>query len=133
MLTWFQSAYVFGDLSLGKIWLKAQTKISEIPLVSRKKLKYKNNPWVELWKWSPLFRSPQEIEALRIFLVNDPIKEHVLAEFATGFVSHFEYPVPEPWGSVQNYPPVRTPEGAQRFREAMAKQVVAGKMIGGKG
>ena len=32
-----------------------------------------------------------------------------------------------------NYPPVKTPEGEKRFREAMSKQVVAGKMIGGKG
>ena len=87
----------------------------------------------ELWKWSPLFRSPAQLTALQQFFIADPIKNHVLEEFATGFVSHFEYPVPEPWGSVSNYPPLKTPQGATRFRQAMEEQVRAGKMIGGKG
>ena len=50
----------------------------------------------DLWKYSPLFRSPKQIEALKRFLVEDPMKEHVLEEFATGFISHFEYTPPEP-------------------------------------
>ena len=66
-------------------------------------------------------------------MIEDPIKEHVLEEFATGFVSHFEYKPPKPWGSVRNYPPVKSPEGVDRLREAMTKQVLAGKMIGGEG
>ena len=53
-------------------------------------------PWIELYKWSPLFRSPQQLEALRNFFIDDPIKEHVISEFATGFVSHFEYHTPTP-------------------------------------
>ena len=61
------------------------------------------------------------------------MKEHILLEFATGFVSHFEYPAPDPWGSVENYPPVKTPEGKERLRKAMSKQIEAGKMIGGQG
>ena len=60
----------------------------------------------ELWKWSPLYRSPKELAALRAYFVEDPIKEHVLQEFATGFVSHFEYPAPQPWGSVDNITPL---------------------------
>ena len=61
------------------------------------------------------------------------MKEHVLAAFATGFVSHFEYPAPEPWGYVQNYPLLTAPQGKQRLRAAMKEQVLAGKMIGGRG
>ena len=34
---------------------------------------------------------------------------------------------------MSNYPPVKTPQGLARLREAMAKQVTAGKMIGGRG
>ena len=80
-----------------------------------------------------MFRSPSQLDALRAFLVDDPIKSHVLAEFATGFVSHFEYSPPKPWGSVRNYPPVTSPEGKARLTAAMGKQIDAGKMIGGKG
>ena len=66
-------------------------------------------------------------------LIDDPMKEHVLAGFATGFVSHFEYPLPKPWGHVQNYPLVSTPQGRMKLRATMAKQVLAGNMIGGEG
>ena len=61
------------------------------------------------------------------------MKAHVLEEMATGFVSHFEYPPPEPWGTVCNYPPLTCPEGRAKFRSAMRQQVIEGKMIGGKG
>ena len=56
-----------------------------------------------------------------------------MQEFATGFVSHFEYPPPRPWGYVDNYPVLRTPEGKEKFTAAMKKQVEAGKVIGGPG
>ena len=36
------------------------------------------------------------IGELRAFLIDDPMKEHVLSEFASGFVSHFEYKLPRP-------------------------------------
>ena len=61
------------------------------------------------------------------------MKEHVLVGFATGFVSHFEYEPPEPWGHVKNYPLVTTPQGETKLRTVMSEQVIAGKMIGGKG
>ena len=57
----------------------------------------------------------------------------MLEEMATGFVSHFEYPPPEPWGTVINYPALRSPEGILKFRDAMRKQVLEGRMIGGEG
>ena len=56
-----------------------------------------------------------------------------MANFATGFVSHFEYPLPQPWGHVQNYPLVCTPQGKSKLRAALNKQIDTGKMIGGKG
>ena len=65
--------------------------------------------------------------------MDDPIKEHVLEEFATGFVSHFEYDPPVPWGSVSNYPLVTSMVGRKKLTAAMAKQILAGKMIGGVG
>ena len=71
--------------------------------------------------------------ALRDFLIDDPMKEHVMAGFATGFVSHFEYPPPEPWGHVKNHSRVSTADGEAKLRAAMNKQVLSGKMIGGKG
>ena len=52
---------------------------------------------------------------------------------ATGFVSHFEYTPPAPWGTVTNYPPLNDAIGKSKFREAMKKQVLSGKMIGGEG
>ena len=61
------------------------------------------------------------------------MKEHVLAGFATGFVSHFEYAPPKPWGHVDNYPLVKSPEGGEKLKSTMDKQVKAGKMIGGEG
>ena len=86
-----------------------------------------------MWKHSPLFRSPDQLAALKEFLIADPMKEHVLAGFATGFVSHFEYAPPEPWGHVPNYPLVSSPQGMTKFRAAMDKQILAGNMIGGSG
>ena len=70
---------------------------------------------------------------LEEFFVEDDLKSHILAEMATGFVSHFEYPTPIPWGTVSNYPILSTPEGKATFRRAMRKQVLEGKMIGGEG
>ena len=52
---------------------------------------------------------------------------------ATGFVSHFEYKELVPWGSVSNYPPLNEPEGRLKFRNAMCKEILAGRMIGGVG
>ena len=66
-------------------------------------------------------------------MIDDPMKEHVMAGFATGFVSHFEYALPKPWGHVKNYPLVTTPQGEAKLRAVMGEQVTAGKMIGGKG
>ena len=80
-----------------------------------------------------MFRSPSQSAALKEFLVEDPIKEHIMAEFATGFVSHFEYDSPKPWGSVRNYPLVTNPVGKKKLSDVLGKQVVAGKMIGGRG
>ena len=80
-----------------------------------------------------MFRSPGQLATLRGFLIADPMKEHVMKAFATGFVSHFEYPCPKAWGSVSNYPPLKTPNGREKFRQAMKEQVIAGKMIGGEG
>ena len=82
---------------------------------------------------TPLYRSPKQLQALYEFFVEDKVKSHVLAEMATGFVSHFEYPPPEPWGTVTNYPKLTSPDGKQIFRQAMKKQVLEGKMIGGEG
>ena len=61
------------------------------------------------------------------------MKEPVLLELTTGFVSHFEYRPPKPWGTVKNYTQVTTPEGIRRLREAMSDQVKCSKMIGGEG
>ena len=61
------------------------------------------------------------------------MKAHVLAEMATGFVSHFEYTPPKPWGTVSNYPALTSPEGKATFRAAMKKQIIEGRMIGGEG
>ena len=83
--------------------------------------------------YSPLFRSPTQLTALNDYLINDPFKEHVMANFATGFVSHFEYPLPKPWGHVHNYPLVGSPQGKDKLRAALNKQIITGKMIGGKG
>ena len=49
------------------------------------------------------------------------------------FKSQFEYPHPPPWGHVENYPPLLSVPGRQKLREAMKKQVLQGKMIGGPG
>ena len=65
--------------------------------------------------------------------MEDDLKDHILAEMATGFVSHFEYPPPIPWGTVSNYPALTSPEGKAIFRATMKKQVVEGRMIGGEG
>ena len=53
--------------------------------------------------------------------------------FRTGFRSEFEYKLPPPWGHVKNYPILLTTKGQDHFRNEMAKQVRAGKMIGGVG
>ena len=80
-----------------------------------------------------MFRSPQQLAALNRFLVADELKDHILQCFATGFISHFEYPPPDPWGSVSNYNPVRDAQGAQVLREKMKKEVCEGRMLGGPG
>ena len=61
------------------------------------------------------------------------MKDHVLECFETGFVSHFEYPVPEPWGHVENYEPLTSYQGRVALTNAMKSQLVQGKMIGGPG
>ena len=86
-----------------------------------------------LWKLSPLFRSPSELANIQNFLTNDPMKEHVLACFATGFVSHFRYKLPQPQGSKSNYGPLKTKAGQVKFTAAMRKEVLAGHMLGGPG
>ena len=53
--------------------------------------------------------------------------------FAKGFVSHFEYAPPVPWGDVQNYMPLVAAVGRAKLREAMKIQILLGKMIGGPG
>ena len=61
------------------------------------------------------------------------MKDHVMKCFATGFISHFEYDPPAPWGHVDNYTPLAGAEGEAVLRKAMRKEVVAGRMIGGPG
>ena len=80
-----------------------------------------------------MFRSPVQLAALRDFLIDDPMKEHVMAGLATGFVSHFEYQPPKPWGHVKSHSRVSTAQGEAKLRAAMSKQILAGKMIGGIG
>ena len=71
--------------------------------------------------------------ALTSYLVEDESTEHVLGCFETGFVSHLEYNLPEPWGHVTNYPPLTSARGKEVLRTAMKKQVLLDKMIGGPG
>ena len=66
-------------------------------------------------------------------MVEDEMKDHVIQCCKTGFVSHFEYPEPEPWGHVQNYEPLTSRQGRLVFTKAMREQVLLGKMIGGPG
>ena len=73
------------------------------------------------------------MEALSRYLVQDEMKEHVLKCFARGFVSHFEYHIPEPWGSVNNYTPLSDVKGMAILRKRMSLEVIAGRMIGGPG
>ena len=40
--------------------------------------------------------APEQIALLDEFFVPDKLKSHVLKCFATGFISHFEYPPPKP-------------------------------------
>ena len=61
------------------------------------------------------------------------MKDHVMKCLATGFISHFEYQPPVPWGHVENYPPLSGPEGKALLTETMKKQVEAGRVIGGPG
>ena len=65
------------------------------------------------------------------YLVEDKMKDHVIKCFATGFISHFEYDPPDPWGHVDNYTPLAGTEGEAVLRRAMMKEVVAGRMIKG--
>ena len=73
------------------------------------------------------------MKALESYIIEDEMNSHVMECFKTGFVSHFEYPLPEPWGSVENYEPLRSRKGRVMLRRAMSKQVAEGKMIGGPG
>ena len=86
-----------------------------------------------LWRLSPLFRSPPQIAKLNEFLVPDTLKSHILECFTTGFISHFEYPPPTPWGHVENYALVKDPEGVRALRKKMKQEVLGGRMIGGPG
>ena len=87
----------------------------------------------ELWKWTPLFRSPAQLVALREFFVEHHSKERVLESLASGFLSKFEYRTPAPWGQVENYPPLLSDLGRNKLRSVMKEQVLGGKMIGGPG
>ena len=78
-----------------------------------------------------LISIPKQLAALNDFLIDHPLNEHVMANFATGFVSHFEYLLPIPWGHV--YPLVCSPQGKTKLRVALTKHIATGKMIGGKG
>ena len=80
-----------------------------------------------------MFRSPEQLALLDRYLVEDETKTHVMKCFATGFISHFEYSPPEPWGHVHNYQPLAGVEGEAVLRKAMRKEVEAGHMIGGPG
>ena len=66
-------------------------------------------------------------------MINDEMKNHVMKCFATGFISHFEYDPPEPWGHVDNYKPLAGTDGETTLRKGMMKEVLAGRMIGGPG
>ena len=79
----------------------------------------------ELWKWTPLFRCSRQLAALERFLVPDVTKDHVLQCFATGFISHFEYDPPPPWGHVTNYDPIKDSAGARFLRQRMKSEVLA--------
>ena len=70
---------------------------------------------------------------LNDYLVQDVLKDHILDCFATGFISHFEYSPPIPWGHVENYALVKDREGSNILRERMGKEVRCGRMIGGPG
>ena len=73
------------------------------------------------------------MRALKEYLVKDETTSHVLECFSTGFVSHLEYHLTEPWGHVVNYDPLKTARGREVLRNAMREQVLCGKMIGGPG
>ena len=74
-----------------------------------------------------------ELARLESYFVEDEMKDHVLKCMATGFISHFEYNPPDPWGHVENYQPVLSSEGQAKLRKAMEKEIRAGRMIGGPG
>ena len=59
------------------------------------------------------------------------MKSHVIECYKTGVVSHFEYPLPKPWGHVLNYEPLKSDNGKETLRRAMREQVLNRKMIGG--
>ena len=80
-----------------------------------------------------MFRNPRQLDQLSQYLIEDEMKDHVMKCFANGFISHFEYDPPEPWGHVDNYTPLAGAEGEAVLRKAMRKEVVAGRMIGGPG
>ena len=80
-----------------------------------------------------MFRSPVELAALKRYLLPDEMRDHVLSCFARGFISHFEYAAPEPWGHVDNYDPLRDGRGSELLRSRMKEEVLAGRMIGGPG
>ena len=90
-------------------------------------------PITDLWRLSPLFRSPNQLTRLERYLIKDVMKDHVMKCFATGFISHFEYDAPDPWGHVENYKPVAGPKGEEVLRNKMKKEVLGGRMIGGPG
>ena len=61
------------------------------------------------------------------------MKKHGLKGFAIGFVSHFEYSAPQPWGDVENYKPLGDTKGMAILRGKISLEVRAGRMIGGPG
>ena len=61
------------------------------------------------------------------------MKNHVLQCLATGFISHFEYVPPEPWGHIANYTLIKDLKGSKVLRARMRLEVSAGRAIGGPG
>ena len=65
--------------------------------------------------------------------MEDDLKDHVLKCFGTGFISHFEYTPPVPWGHVENQTPLHDAAGSKVLRERMREEVIQGRMLGGPG
>ena len=83
-----------------------------------------------LYRWLPLFRSPQMIVKNRRFLVNDPSKEVVLDMLANGLRGDWGT-LPPPGLRARNF--LKTPTAVAKCRDRFEKEVTFGRMIGGPG